>query len=242
MNPAKPKLMTCAGCGYSFNASMAVCPNCGQPKGADSTAPAPQTESVQVEPRPFAMPPVQPTSKPVVWEAAPAAPAIPTGCALCGQSKPAKQLEIQGWQDQGYTLTNRHKFMVTTIRPVCLCDACSKSLQWNRVKAGAVASVPGAALAFIFPWKQEAAVVVGIAFLMYALHLIKSGAYCWADRMLYGTMLEDKLRPWVRAAKLNGDLRIPVGILHDLLRVGLFLLISLAGLLAGVVLAVALGA
>ncbi|MBI3831117.1 MAG: hypothetical protein HY291_16480 [Planctomycetes bacterium] len=231
----KPNTQSCSNCAYKFNASMAVCPNCGQrkegiPPVAEDEEPS-DTEPVSIKPLAAAWTP----------EEAPGAPAIPVGCALCGRPQAAKTLEIQAWLDQGYTLTNRHKFMVTTIRPVCLCEPCGKSLQWDRVKAGAVASLPGAALAFLFPWNSRAAVAVGIAFILYALHLIKAGSYCWADRMLYGTLLEDRLRPWARAGKLQGDLRIPVGILHDLLRVGLFIVISLAGLLAGVALAVVLG-
>jgi hypothetical protein len=123
---------------------------------------------------------------------------------------------IQTWEHKGITWTNKDKYLVRTTHAPGVCDACAGALERQRLAADLLCLVPlvGVFLALVATSSKP---LFGVL-LVYLVYLARYLDYNWADSIVYGSAMLEKVRAWVPDGD-PGQAYLPVSWLHMGVRV-----------------------
>lgn len=156
------------------------------------------------------------------------------GCPRCGGPPGRSGVPIQTWEYKDTTLvTGKDRYLVRTVTVPGICDACSGTLEKQRLAADLVCLVPLVVLFFVLvATDSKLWLVLLIGYLIYlARHL----DYNWADSAIYGGELMGRLAAHVPEGD-PGSALLPVSWGHMAVRIlaipaGLVALLTVAGAL-----------
>ena len=145
----------------------------------------------------------------------------PTGlCPKCGAPSGNRRVKIQVWKERFFKLDfNDERWTVDQGTGPAYCAACASALGKRRTYASIVTIAPVLLLFGLAPPSRNN-LFSFLIFFFYSFYLVKWGSYTWADMLIYGAELRERLMEWI--PKTEGKVRFPVPVSQCLLRFALF--------------------
>ena len=188
----------CPSCRRAFAAAVPVCPFCGARRGAVTQAPRPSAP-----PPPTARPRPDPPKR-----VCPRCEGAPGGGSFTVQTREHKETSF---------FTGKRRYLVRTGQIRGICADCAWGIEKRRYVADLLCLVPLATL-FVAGVVMDSKALF-VLLVLYLLYIVSELGDNWADDLSYGSNLKAQLAPLAPPGDA-GTLRMPVGALHILIRVG----------------------